>query len=540
MKTVTGITKDLELTQIIKLDSFAIHYNNIMHRMYVDLFIKKIPYKDISVLYQSKYLISRRHFDSIYKVLNGKVSSIISLNKTNMDETKFKINIIEKTILKQRKTYETYKAKLKIMDLNSIESKLKAKLQSKIAFNKKRLDKLKNKLIILERIRNTGNIKICFGSNNLFREQFKIKSNSVQTKFKNHEDWYKEWNYQRNKNFILIGSKDEVAGNSNAQITHIEGNLFNLRININHKCNNIDDKYINIQFNLNYESDKIKQIIINNQGREKKLWQALTYNIIKQNSKNHKNKYIVAISFEKNLIKNIVTSKKYGCIGVDINQNNLAVTNLDNKGNLLNIYNFYYNLNGTKDQNTNSISLAIKNLIKLGSNLNKPIVIEKLDFNLKKIQLNYSESFKNKKIQLNSFAYNKVIELIKNRAIDNSIEIIEVDPAYTSLIGYLKYSTRNRISIHHSAAICIARKGLFKKHIMIKATNNRTNEKYDKTISLNHIEKRISSNNKYIKTSNLPERNNLKLGIYWKELRDNIIKNKKLSQKILLKQKQHE
>ena len=43
--------------------------------------IKKLPVKDLSPAYQSKYLISKRHFDSIRKTLEGKVSSILALNK---------------------------------------------------------------------------------------------------------------------------------------------------------------------------------------------------------------------------------------------------------------------------------------------------------------------------------------------------------------------------------------------------------------------------------------------------------------------------
>ena len=112
----------------------------------------------------------------------------------------------------------------------------------------------------------------------------------------------------------------------------------------------------------------------------------------------------------------------------------------------------------------------------------------------------------NRNKQLNSFAYSKIIELIKARAEDNYVEIREVNPAYTSIIGSIKYSIRSRISVHHGAAICIGRKGLFGN---------------------NYVEKRISSKNRQIKNSDLPERNNLKSVVYWKELKENMIKSKK-------------
>ena len=43
----------------------------------------------------------------------------------------------------------------------------------------------------------------------------------------------------------------------------------------------------------------------------------------------------------------------------------------------------------------------------------------------------------------------------------NFIEVKEVNPAYTSIIGSIKYSGRSRIDVHHGAAMCIGRKGLF-------------------------------------------------------------------------------
>ena len=372
---------------------------------------------------------------------------------------------------------------------------------------------LKFKLKELEKIKETGNVRLCFGSNKLFRQQFQINSDNNLTQFKTHSQWYKEWFYNRNKEFTLIGSKDESAGNHNCQISHIKDNLFNLKLNINHKAKKKTDKYVNINFTMNHDVNTLKQIIVNNQSKNKDLWQALTYKIIKQRTKHNKDKYVVSISFNKHLIKTTYTSKNNGCIGVDINQDHLAVSNLDNKGNLLNIYTYEYDLNGNKHQNNNSISLAVKDLMQLAVKLNKAIVIEKLDFSAKKKTLkagiNKSKN-KSKNKQLSSFAYSKIIELIRARAEDNFIEVREINPAYTSMIGNIKYSERSRIDVHHGAAVCIGRKGLF---------------------GSGYKEKRISSKNRQIKSINLPERNNLNSVVYWKELKENMMKNKQHEKK---------
>ena len=148
MKTIVGITEELTFNQLSKLDSFVLLYNKILHNLYVDLFVKKLPIKDLSPAYQAKYLISKRHFDSIRKLLEGKVSSILSLNKNYIIETKDKIKTIEKDLSKQTKIYNSYKEKYKLNNnqLSPIETNLKKNLFKKINYNQKRLDRLKIKL----------------------------------------------------------------------------------------------------------------------------------------------------------------------------------------------------------------------------------------------------------------------------------------------------------------------------------------------------------------------------------------------------------
>ncbi len=524
MKTIVGITNSLTKNELSQLDSFVSLYNKISHKLYVDLFIKKLPIKDLSPAYQDKFSINKRHFDSIRKTLEGKVSSILALNKNYILDTKDKIKSIEKDLSKQTKTYNSYKDKYKKEGkLSLIETNLKFKVHNKIVYNYIRLDRLKAKLLKLEYIRDTGNVRLCFGSNKLFRQQFNIGVN--QNPFKSHEQWYEEFNYQRNKEFTLIGSKDESAGNLNAQITHIKDNLFNLKLNIHPHANKITDKYINLNFKIDYEVNTLINIIKNNNGKNKELWQALTYKLIKQKTKYNRDKYVVSISFEKHLIKQTYTSKNKGCIGVDINQDHLAVSNLDNKGNLLNIFTYEYDLNGNKHQNNNSISLAVKELMLLSTKLNKPIVIEELDFSAKKKNLK-SGINKNRNKQLSSFAYSKIIELIKARAEDNYVDVREVNPAYTSMIGSIKYSVRSRISVHHGAAICIGRKGLFNKITIIKVLDKETKKEVNKKVIKEYKEKRISSRNRQIKSLILPVRNGLSSVVYWKELKENMVKDK--------------
>ena len=61
---------------------------------------------------------------------------------------------------------------------------------------------------------------------------------------------------------------------------------------------------------------------------------------------------------------------------------------------------------------------------------------------------------------LSSFAYGSILTHIKSGAHKQGIEIKEVNPAYTSIIGRVKFSKRYGLTIHHAAALAIARRSV--------------------------------------------------------------------------------
>jgi methionine synthase I (cobalamin-dependent) len=58
-----------------------------------------------------------------------------------------------------------------------------------------------------------------------------------------------------------------------------------------------------------------------------------------------------------------------------------------------------------------------------------------------------------------SLAYNKIIQSIHSAAYRSGIEVIEVNPAFTSTIGAVNYAKSCGISINQGAALAIARRG---------------------------------------------------------------------------------
>ena len=460
MRTIVALSKPLSNAQATKLDAFALTFNSAMHKFYVDYIVKKFPLNDLKRNYISNFNLNARHFNSIKFSIDGITSSIFSLNKDYLSSNKSKILNIQSQLKKELSKLNNSK----VLNDGSLADNLiisaQKKFRVKIAYLSKKEQSLIKKIAINEDIIKSGNPHLCFGSKKLLKQR-------TTDVFKNHAAWRDEWIFQRNKSTFFVGSSDETAGNLNAQIRHIKNDEFAIKLNINPNAQSHKDKFIELFFSLNYEKEAIKKIIKNNlngTGKDNIFKQSLTFRITKEkNSKKRENQYIIAISFDKNKFTPLTSEDvNKGCIGVDINQNHLAISETNSQGNIIKSYDSHFDGTGTVHQNINDISLSVKKLIEIAKKSNKAIVIEKLDFSKKKEALRAGINQK-RNVQLSSFSYSKIKNLIKARAGDAGIEIIEVNPAYTSVIGKAKYSKRLGISVHRAAAYAIARRGMKKK-----------------------------------------------------------------------------
>ena len=61
---------------------------------------------------------------------------------------------------------------------------------------------------------------------------------------------------------------------------------------------------------------------------------------------------------------------------------------------------------------------------------------------------------------LSALAYRKITQLLYVNCHKKGIELIKINPAYTSQLGKIKYEKRYGLSTHHSAAMVIARRGM--------------------------------------------------------------------------------
>ncbi|MCF8299093.1 MAG: hypothetical protein K9J13_16210, partial [Saprospiraceae bacterium] len=66
---------------------------------------------------------------------------------------------------------------------------------------------------------------------------------------------------------------------------------------------------------------------------------------------------------------------------------------------------------------------------------------------------------KNVNYKIGMILYGKFIQYLKSCAVKNSVLVIDVNPAYTSIIGKFKYADKLGRCVHQCASYVIARRG---------------------------------------------------------------------------------
>jgi len=154
-----------------------------------------------------------------------------------------------------------------------------------------------------------------------------------------------------------------------------------------------------------------------------------------------------------------------GVIGLDMNYDHAALAETNRHGNLVDWLTVPYNLDGlTKGQAVKVLERVAIDIVEVAKLKKKPIIIEDLDTTDSKFRLKYGNKKRNRKITL--FAYRTLTNAIIARADREGVAVFKVKPAYTSVVGKLKYMAQRGIPIHVAAALVIARRGMgFKEKV---------------------------------------------------------------------------
>jgi IS605 OrfB family transposase len=109
----------------------------------------------------------------------------------------------------------------------------------------------------------------------------------------------------------------------------------------------------------------------------------------------------------------------------------------------------------SKNQIEAQLGDAVASVVQYAKDNLIPIVIEDIDLDKKK---GGRSSKTNRKVSM--MAYSAFRQLIGSTAFRAGVEVIGINPAYTSVIGLAKFGSGYKLTPHEAAAVAIARRGL--------------------------------------------------------------------------------
>jgi len=243
--------------------------------------------------------------------------------------------------------------------------------------------------------------------------------------------------------YNTVGSTGESFGN---QITQYDGSTITFRVP--YALESKFGKTITAPLRFEYEKGQqwIDEAIAANR--------ALSYRIYCKDFR-----WFIACSTDVPESNRQSLPRQYGCLGVDINPGVIGWTYVDQDGNLKHHGQFKLNLHSRRSgQIAATLHDVTKQLVTLAQTLRCPIVIENLDFQSKKSQMR--EQGRRYARMLSGFTYGKFTTLLEQKCELAGIELIKVNPAYSSTIGLVKFMKQYGLSSDTAAAMVLARRAM--------------------------------------------------------------------------------
>ena len=326
---------------------------------------------------------------------------------------------------------------------------------------RRRLATLQSRLAALDDDITQGRVRLCFGSKRLWRKQHHLGENG----YASHQAWLADWQDARSDEFFVLGSRDETGGCQLCVATVVEDGTLTLRIRMPDSLAGQHGKYLTIEgVHFNHGHEQVLAALESNAqyvryrrehgdkaARATELGQAICYRF-KWDRKGWR-----VFATTQMMDVPVVTDKRRGAIGVDLNADHLAVCETNGSGNYVHAFSVPLVTYGkSRYQGEAIIGDAVSNVVAYARDVGKPIVIEELDFRQKKAALE-GESRKYSRM-LSSFSYGKIKAYFLSRGHRQGVEVHQVNPAFSSVIGRIKFMERYGLSVHQAAALVLARR----------------------------------------------------------------------------------
>ena len=274
----------------------------------------------------------------------------------------------------------------------------------------------------------------------------------------------KAFKQHRDSQINYIGRTCEKQGNTNFQFQYVKkGNFFSMKVRRDFgkwKDDRSFERFAYGKCHFKYGSKQLRDAMRNNSS-------PVTVSVIRRNGRYYLF-VTVAVSYESSAI---ATRKEYGVIGIDFNKGFINICETDEKGNIVSIEKMRYPFGKAGITNA-GLADVISKVCHKATETGKSIVAEDLSFEKKKRKSKkaVTPTEKERMRTLHSLPYSRYAQILENITFNRKIELIKVNPAYTSRTAEQKFCNQMKLNIHNGAAFVIARKGMGIKDKYLKKT----------------------------------------------------------------------
>ena len=309
---------------------------------------------------------------------------------------------------------------------------------------RRRLEHLRHRLDALRVEVAAGRVGICFGSRRLWQRQYALAANG----YSSHEEWKRDWREARSDEFFVLGSKDETSGCQLCVATVQDDGKLTLRLRLPDALAERQGKYLVMKgIHFHHGHAQVLAALQSDEG------QAISYRF-----KRDRRGWRVFASVRHQPVA-IATDRRLGAIGVDVNVDHLAVSEADSPGNWLRSWTVPLVTYGKSRRQAEAlIGDAVAEVVAGAREAGKPLVIEDLDFSKRRDLLEGESPGRSR--MLSSFAYGSVKTHFLSRGYREGVEVLEVNPAFSSVIGRVSFMERYGLSVHQAAGLVLARRSL--------------------------------------------------------------------------------
>ncbi|NJK57609.1 MAG: transposase [Pleurocapsa sp. SU_5_0] len=384
--------------------------------------------------YQSRFNLQWAWADAIATEVKQTYSQLSTAKKLNI------ARITEQIRKKTKRAKSIFKSLSKVKNPTVKQKNQASGLKSKLL----KIESLKKQW---EQLESSQKLHICFGSKKLFNAQYHLKENG----YSNHEEWLHDWRKKRGGRFFCVG-KSQHGGGTMIKIFHVNGDDFKAVVTLPRFMQSEHGKTLEIPFQVAECRRRRKSSLLYAIETQKPI----TVQIFRREHKSD-NWYIHLTTYVQEIP--VTTSFDNGCIGVDFNRDSVEWAYVLSDGNIKERGKISFKWKGfSSGQRQVMMRNLVVKLSDLAFDYQCPIAIESLDFSKRKASM--SEASKAYNLMLSNLSTSTFREALFSRCKRYGIGLHKVNPAFTSVIGMIKFMPRYGLNSGTAAAMTIARRAM--------------------------------------------------------------------------------